>query len=181
MIERILKMDAKLSYALRVSSVDGVLGKMFAFFAHSGDSWFWLAGMGVIWIFAKGDWHNYAGFLAISIFALAVLVMAIKFSVKRTRPPGEWGEVYRATDPHSFPSGHAARAIMLAVLALVLGPHWFGILVVIWAPLVTLARVVMGLHYISDVVVGALLGLLSGYVFIWLYPWMLAYVPIVFK
>lgn len=181
MIEKLLKLDAKLSYALRVRSVNGVWGRIFAFFAHSGDSWFWLAAMGIIWIFSKNDWHNYAGFLGICIFVLALLVLVIKFTVKRTRPPGEWGEVYRATDPHSFPSGHAARAVMLAVLALALGPQWFGILVVIWAPLVTLARVVMGLHYISDVLAGALLGLVSGYIFIWLYPWMLTYVPIVFR
>ena len=181
MIEKLLKLDAKLSYALRVRSVNGVWGRIFAFFAHSGDSWFWLAAIGIIWIFSKNEWHNYAGFLGICIFALALLVLVIKFTVKRTRPPGEWGEVYRATDPHSFPSGHAARAVMLAVLAFALGPQWFGILVVIWAPLVTLARVVMGLHYISDVLAGALLGLVSGYIFIWLYPWMLAYVPIVFR
>jgi len=181
MIEKVLKLDAKWSYALRVKELDGLLGKTFAFFAHSGDSWFWLAGMGLIWLFAKGEWHNYSGFLGICIFVLALLVMGIKFTVKRTRPPGEWGEVYRATDPHSFPSGHAARAVLLAVLALALGPSWFGIVVVIWAPLVTLARVVMGLHYISDVLVGAVLGWVSGLIFVALYPWMLAYIPIVFR
>ena len=50
------------------------------------------------------------------ILILAALVLAIKFLVRRQRPEGEWGAIYRNTDPHSFPSGHAARAVLLAGL-----------------------------------------------------------------
>jgi membrane-associated phospholipid phosphatase len=32
----------------------------------------------------------------------------------------------------------------------------------VWAPLVALARVAMGVHYLSDIVAGALLGLVVG-------------------
>jgi membrane-associated phospholipid phosphatase len=46
------------------------------------------------------------------------------------------------------------------VLAVSLGPTWFGILFLIWAPLVILARVAMGVHYFSDVMAGAFLGIL---------------------
>jgi undecaprenyl-diphosphatase len=105
-----------------------------------------------------------------AILVTAALVMAIKFTVRRRRPEGEWGQIYRKTDPHSFPSGHAARATMLAVLALGLGPMWFSVLLLIWAPLVTLARVAMGLHYLSDVVAGALLGILIGLLTLILLP-----------
>jgi undecaprenyl-diphosphatase len=90
------------------------------------------------------------------------LVMAIKFTVRRRRPEGEWGSIYRNTDPHSFPSGHAARTAMLAILSISVGPPWFGVLLVVWAPLVSLARVAMGLHYFSDVVVGVALGVVMG-------------------
>ena len=44
---------------------------------------------------------------------------------------------------------------LLAVLALGLGPAWFGWLLLAWAPLVILARVAMGVHYLSDVIAGA--------------------------
>jgi undecaprenyl-diphosphatase len=89
-------------------------------------------------------------------------VLTIKFTVRRRRPEGEWGAIYRSTDPHSFPSGHAARAALIAVLGVATGPAWLGILVSVWAPLVILARVVMGVHYLSDVVAGALLGFIMG-------------------
>jgi membrane-associated phospholipid phosphatase len=36
------------------------------------------------------------------------------------------------------------------------------VLLCIWAPLVALARVAMGLHYLSDILAGAGLGLVAG-------------------
>jgi membrane-associated phospholipid phosphatase len=104
------------------------------FFAHSGDSWFWLAGLGLVWLFAGPDWRYRSVFMGFSLVVLAVVVIAIKFTVRRRRPEGEWGAIYRTADPHSFPSGHAARALLLAVIAWVLGPPWFAWLMVIWAP-----------------------------------------------
>lgn len=100
--------------------------------------------------------------MALGVLVTAAVVMAIKLVVKRRRPEGEWGGIYRSTDPHSFPSGHAARAIMLAVLAILLGPAWFAVILAVWAPFVALARVSMGLHYLSDVAAGILLGALLG-------------------
>jgi undecaprenyl-diphosphatase len=97
-----------------------------------------------------------------SIAGLAASVLLIKLVVRRRRPEGEWGAIYRNTDPHSFPSGHAARAILLAVLAVAWGPWWLAAVLLLWAPLVALSRVAMGLHYLSDVVAGAVLGLAAG-------------------
>ena len=100
--------------------------------------------------------------MLLSIVGLAVIVLAIKFTIRRRRPEGEWGGFYRSTDPHSFPSGHAARAMLIAILAIGLGPGWLAILLCIWAPLVALARVAMGLHYVSDIAAGVVLGTLAG-------------------
>jgi undecaprenyl-diphosphatase len=47
-----------------------------------------------------------------------------------------------------------------------MGPVWFGLILVLWAPLVALARVSMGVHYISDVLAGGFLGLIIGIVWI---------------
>ena len=42
------------------------------------------------------------------------------------------------------------------------GPLGLAIVLTVWAPLVALSRVAMGLHYLSDVVGGAILGLVAG-------------------
>ena len=118
--------------------------------------------------------------MASGILVLAVLVLAVKFSVRRRRPTGEWGAIYRNTDPHSFPSGHAARATLLAVMALGLGPVWFAGLVLVWVPLVSLARIAMGLHYLSDVLAGMVLGVMIGLVILQISPLLVTFFPFVF-
>jgi undecaprenyl-diphosphatase len=90
------------------------------------------------------------------------VVLVLKLLIRRRRPPGEWGAIYRNTDPHSFPSGHAARAAMLAVLLCAWGPTWAAPVAIAWAPLVSLARVALGVHYLSDVIAGGVLGLAAG-------------------
>jgi membrane-associated phospholipid phosphatase len=118
----------------------------------------------VLWLLGDEYWKDRALVMAVGTLLTAAIVFSIKFTVRRRRPEGEWGAIYRKTDPHSFPSGHATRAVMLATVALGLGPTWFGLIMLVWAPLVLLARVVMGVHYLSDVIAGALLGLGIGLV-----------------
>jgi undecaprenyl-diphosphatase len=161
-LKRLLELDARLSERLRVAERPGPLRKLAAFLAHSGDSWFWWAGLAVLWWLGNAFWRPWALTVLLAIIALAVVVLAIKFSIRRRRPEGEWGAIYRSTDPHSFPSGHAARAMLIAVLALGLGPAWLAVILCVWMPLVSLARVAMGVHYLSDVLAGALLGGIAG-------------------
>lgn len=160
----ILALDARLSMRLRVAEKPGWLRSLAAILAHSGDSWFWLLGLGLLWWLGGDDWVVRARAWAVGILITASVVFLIKFSVRRKRPEGEWGGIYRSTDPHSFPSGHAGRAFMLAVIALGLGPGWLGALLLLWAVLVSLARVAMGVHYLSDVLAGMLVGLVMGVV-----------------
>jgi len=111
-----------------------------------------------------------------SISLLAAMVLLIKFRIKRKRPEGEWGRVYRSSDPHSFPSGHAARAFLIATIATGLGPAGLAAALWIWAPLVSLARVAMGVHYLSDIVAGALLGILVAWIGLQVYQPLLSWI-----
>ncbi len=160
----LLERDAALSARLRVAEKPGLLRTFAKFFAHSGDSWFDTVVIIFIWLVGSPEWKTKMWIFGVSMIVTAVMVLAIKFTVKRRRPEGEWGNIYRSTDPHSFPSGHATRAFLFAALAVWLGPPWFAVLIAIWAPLVGLARIAMGVHYVSDVVAGLFLGLLMGYV-----------------
>ena len=161
-LEKILKFDARISKILRVPKQQKFLSLILKIFAHSGDSWFWLAGLLITWLFSKGEWHQRSAFLAIGLFIMAAAVIVLKFSIRRPRPEGKWGQIYRITDPHSFPSGHAARSAALAVMGLAVGPTWFAIALSIWAPWVGLSRVALGVHYLSDVIAGWLVGSVMG-------------------
>ena len=161
-IDRILKIDARISARMLVAEKPGILRTVAGLLGHTGDSWFWLAGLILLYFVGSPYWQSRAAVLFVSILATAVVVMALKFSIRRSRPEGEWGQMYRKADPHSFPSGHAVRAVLIGVIAFGLGPAWFGWLLLIWAPLVGLARVATGLHYLSDIAAGWLLGIGLG-------------------
>lgn len=157
-----IELDARLTARLRIAEQPGPLRAFSAVLAHSGDSWFWLAGLALLWGFGTHYWKSRALVLIVAILITAVVVFLVKLLFRRRRPEGQWGKFYRNTDPHSFPSGHAVRAAMLAVIMLGLGPLWLGVILLVWAPLVGLARVSMGLHYLSDVLAGMLMGLVIG-------------------
>jgi membrane-associated phospholipid phosphatase len=170
MLHNILALDETYTRRMRVAEKPGALRNLAILFAHSGDSWFWLLGLVLLWWLGPPNWEERCVWMLVAIVITAIIVFTIKFTVRRRRPEGEWGGIYRRTDPHSFPSGHAARAIMLAVLGLGMGPAWFGVILIVWAPLVVLARVAMGVHFISDVLAGALLGLVIGLAVLWITP-----------
>lgn len=102
--------------------------------------------------------------LALAFLLLIPAFKAAKHAVKRLRPvDGPWGlkQVILPSDAFSFPSGHTSSAFMVAWVvsthAPALGPAFFG-----WAVLVALSRVVLGVHYPSDVLAGSAMGLASG-------------------
>ena len=166
----LLELDARLSDRLRVAEKPGFLRNIAVFFAHSGDSWFWWAALFLLWFFSNSAWKHWEVVEFFGMLGLAGVVLAIKFLVRRERPQGEWGGIYRNTDPHSFPSGHAARAFLIAVVGTALAPTWLAAVLWVWAPLVSLARVAMGVHYLSDIVAGGILGSIVGLVGLQIYP-----------
>lgn len=179
MMQKLIQLDVNLSNRLRMEVDESFRWKLVAFLAHSGDSWFWLLGLGIVWLLSNA-WRGFSAFLIVDILLLAALVMSIKFLVRRSRPPGEWGSIYRNTDPHSFPSGHAARAVMIATVVAANAPLWVAVCVMIWAVLVSLSRIFTGMHYVSDVLAGMALGLLSAGVFLAARDWMQTLLPFLF-
>jgi undecaprenyl-diphosphatase len=80
----------------------------------------------------------------------------------RERPFIRFGEIRCTTAPldrYSFPSGHTLHAVSFAILYGSFVPQLLWILVP-FALLIGLSRVVLGLHYPSDVLAGAALGAL---------------------
>ncbi|MBI3242484.1 MAG: phosphatase PAP2 family protein [Chloroflexi bacterium] len=170
MKDELAEVDARLSSRFRVAERPGPLRNVAILLAHSGDSPLWLVGL-LLTLWLGSDFWKFEALLGLTgVAATAILVQALKLSFRRQRPAGEWGQGYRKLDPHSFPSGHAARAAMLAVVAVALGPIWWAALMLVWAPLVALSRVAMGVHYFSDVAAGAACGLVCGAIVLTLLP-----------
>lgn len=155
-------LDNKLSQKIRLPESRTGLRRAAALFAHSADSWFWLAGLIPLYFFAPAPRKPLIIKLIIGTILTAAFVLTLKKTIQRPRPEGEWGQIYRSTDPHSFPSGHAARAIMLSTIILLSGQAWIGLAMVIWSLMVSLARIALGVHYLLDILIGLLIGIVFG-------------------
>ncbi len=103
----------------------------------------------------------------------AVLLAAILFTIfgqgiKRVvdvaRPPQVLSsDVFHMIGPdwgqHAFPSGHAAMIFMLAgAFVFTISRTWLRWLLIVFASLVALSRVVVGVHWPLDVLAGAVIG-----------------------
>ena len=178
---KLTDLDERISASLRIVPQEGPLFRAAAFIAHSGDSWFWCGPLFILWLFASGGWERTLSYWGGSIALTACFVFVLKRLIARTRPEGEWGNVYRRTDPYSFPSGHSVRAGVILVLAF----HTFRqplLLCVfcVWAVLMILSRVAPGVHYLLDVLAGFALGLLIGWGWVALQPWIFTNFAILF-
>ena len=110
-----------------------------------------------------------AGLLALFAMILGLLVtnVTIKPLVERARPWLLWPiePLVTEKDPNSFPSGHTCAAFAAAMAWLrTLPGRGERILVVALAVLMGLSRLYVGVHYPSDVLVGALVGALCAWV-----------------
>ena len=161
-LSTILQNDAELSRRILIAEHKSGLRNLAAFLAHSGDSWFWIVALVLLWFLGPRLWQPQIRLLFIGILITAVFVLGLKFLIQRPRPEGEWGQIYRRSDPHSFPSGHAARATMLTVIMLVSGYYWIGFAMIVWTSLVAISRIGLGVHYLSDIVVGTAIGAVLG-------------------
>lgn len=84
----------------------------------------------------------------------------LKSKLVRERPFISFDAIECAMPPldrYSFPSGHTLHAVLFTSIAIVYAPALAPLLVPLVA-LIALSRVVLGLHYPSDVLVGAFLG-----------------------
>jgi len=67
-------------------------------------------------------------------------------------------------DPASFPSGHTLVAFAIASSIYFSGYRRFGFWMLIGATIVAICRVMAGVHYPSDVIAGALIGVVTSWV-----------------
>ena len=116
-----------------------------------------------IWLFVRGL-HRLAAFVAVTEAGSPIINALVKSAVDRARPV--LPDPVAHAGGYSFPSGHAQSATVAAgVLLLVFLPTLHGrartaalIAAPTWVVLVCFSRVALGVHFVSDVVAGVILG-----------------------
>lgn len=127
---------------------------------RGGDGWLWCA-LGIILYFYGGP-HRFAAIGAAGSAAVAgiFLFRALKKTSHRQRPcdiePHCWSSVL-PPDRYSFPSGHSITAFAVAVSIGLFYPQLMTSLLTA-AILIAASRIILGMHFLSDVVVGSAIG-----------------------
>lgn len=128
--------------------------------SKTGDGYLYLLVALLIWYFEqeKGTVLFYCALLA---YAMELpLYVVLKKSFKRQRPCDLFSNFtahIAPSDKFSLPSGHTAAAFLMASLLASFYPQIMP-LVYIWASIIGISRVLLGVHYPSDIIAGALLG-----------------------
>jgi undecaprenyl-diphosphatase len=133
---------------------------------RGGDGWIWYA-MGLVILIFGGDER----FAAVGAAALAsgvgiAIFLTLKKTTGRRRPcaiePHCWSTLL-PPDQFSFPSGHTITAFAVTLSLGLFYPGLLGGLLFV-ACSVAMSRILMGMHFLSDVLAGAALGSGLGYV-----------------
>jgi len=132
---------------------------------RGGDGWLWYA-LGT-WVLVFGGHTRFAAVTAAGTAcgAGAIFFLIVKKQAGRKRPnalvPHCWATLL-PPDQFSFPSGHTITAFAFALAIGCFYPHAFGVLL-FCAFSVATSRITLGMHFLSDVVVGAVVGAGLGY------------------
>ncbi len=129
-----------------------------------GDGWLWYA-MGLIVLLFGGD-RRYEALISAGASSGAGILLFLKLKrlCNRQRPsaikPHCWATLL-PPDQFSFPSGHTITAFSIAVpLGLFYPSLMVGLL--FCAVSIAISRVMLGLHFLSDVLAGCAIGVLLG-------------------
>lgn len=134
--------------------------RLFALVSRLGDGLFWYLIMLVLPIlFGHEGLIAAAHMLGVGLVSL-VIYKLLKHFTGRLRPCDQFDDIRRHApmlDMYSFPSGHTMHAVSFTAVLLAYFPT-LGLLVTPFVFLVASSRLILGLHYPSDVIAGALIG-----------------------
>lgn len=134
--------------------------RFFAAISRLGDGVLWYVLMGILALGMGETGRIAAAQMAGAGLVGVTLYKFLKRRLVRERPFVVSPDILVGTAPldrYSFPSGHTLHAVMFTLIAIA----WFpllGAVLIPFALLVALSRIVLGLHYPTDVLVGGLIG-----------------------
>ncbi len=136
-------------------------------------------GMGIYALIKKDEpLLKNAVYIGTSVIEAAGITLAAKHIFDRERPFVRYPDKIKpygapSSDSPSFPSGHSAAAFSLATSLSITYPKWYVIVPsTIWATGVGIARINQGVHYPSDVIVGAGIGVACGFANVYVNRWL---------
>lgn len=164
--------DAGLCLRANGIAARGGARRLFAVVSRLGDGVFWYGLMAALVLLDRRTGLLAAAHMAATGAVALVLYKALKRWTRRPRPFASDRRIrawVAPLDEFSFPSGHTLHAVAFSLVALAHYPPLAWLLLPFTA-LVAASRVVLGLHYPSDVAAATVIGCALAGVSLWLVP-----------
>ena len=164
--------ERRLCLAMNRWGARHALRRFFGVISRLGDGVFWYALMALLATFGGTRGIVAALHMALTGIVAATMYKGLKRWTRRPRPFRTHDAIipYVAPlDEFSFPSGHTLHAVSFTLIALAYFPVLAPLLVP-FTVLVMLSRIVLGLHYPSDVLAATAVGSGLGALSLWLAP-----------
>ena len=169
-VNLLYEVDCLLFRLLNGKEHQRIMKRLFATTTHMGGAVFTMSSVILLILFSTNLWKATAVASGMALALSSIPVFFVKRLFRRQRPYLVLDEIFVTENPlkdHSFPSGHTTAIFSLIIPFICLHPLLIYILLPIGLA-VGISRIYLGLHYPSDVLVGALLGSVTGYLtFTW--------------
>jgi undecaprenyl-diphosphatase len=133
---------------------------------RGGDGWLWYALGAILYFYGGGHRFEAIGAAGSAAVAGIFIFRALKKTSRRQRPceiePHCWSSIL-PPDKYSFPSGHSITAFAAALSVGMFYPELLAYLLTV-AFLIASSRIILGMHFLSDVIAGSAIGMILGIV-----------------
>lgn len=146
---------------IRCAALDGIM-RVLSALGDMGAVWIAVA---VVFLCARRDWRKKLLPAVALLLSLLVTNLVLKNLIHRIRPYDAFSALHILVGPErdfSFPSGHASSSFAAAWALWRGDSKRYGVPALILATLISLSRLYVGVHYPTDVLCGALIGILCG-------------------
>jgi undecaprenyl-diphosphatase len=158
-LARLRGYDAALCVSMNRFNRRRAVQLFFGAVSRLGNGVFWYTLMALLLITEPAALKPVAHMVAVGVVGLLIYKW-LKNKTLRPRPCELHTAITRSTEPldeFSFPSGHTLHAVAFTVVAITYFP-WLAPLLIPFAMLVAASRIVLGLHYPTDVLAGGAIG-----------------------
>ena len=160
-LQKLTLLDTRLFFWVNLLGQMPSVKKLSLALSRCGDGPLYLIGALLLWQFEPERGQH---FFQITLLAFSIelpLYLLLKNAIQRERPSGSiqhgWTPAIRPSDRFSFPSGHTAAAFMFAWILAAFYPTLTGYYLLL-AAAIGVSRVLLGVHYPTDILAGAALG-----------------------
>ncbi|MCG9552252.1 phosphatase PAP2 family protein [Vibrio sp. Isolate31] len=160
-IEPIVRWDVAFSVFCLKNRFSGQHATVSKAISHTGDGHLYIL---IALIALLADSKTGSDFLIVGLTAFAIelpIYWFAKNTLKRRRP-AEFSSLLHShivpSDKYSLPSGHAAAAFVMATLIGHFYPNLY-LFSLVWAAVIAVSRILLGVHFLTDVLIGAALGM----------------------